>query len=258
MRTLAAPLGEINAEAWLRAQYSKSPPVASASPAAGRIQGLAGDALDFEVVSSWPRDVVTLRWYLDDAEIFAARDTTQYRLNADGGTHRVRVDATDTTGRIRAPGAAESRFSRSWTVSPDPVVVAGKAALEAVGVAEWLQMRVDQSGHSVAGRVAAEGLPLPGPTPRGDWEYALLDDGGQVVARGTFADPRLVQGPMPLPGEAQPGHRAAVLPFGHYLIALPRDATPRKLRIGPVAARQEKLGEAGSVPGAIELLLDAP
>ncbi len=257
MRTLSAPLGEVNAEAWLRAQYREVPPVISASPQSAQVRGLSGDTLDFEIVSPWPRSVVDWRWFLDDVEVASARHLARYRFVTDGLVHRVRVEAGDVSGRIRAPGATESRFSRSWTVSPDPVPME-KAGLTPLQARQWLQMRVDASGHSLLARIP-DGVAMPRLTTRSartDWQYSLLDDAGQVIAQGALDDPRRVYGPLPLPGESSAGHELAVLPAGHYLIGIPQGAAARKMRLAPSVATLRKTN-SGSLPGAIEIDLDA-
>jgi hypothetical protein len=256
MRTLAAPLGEVNGEAWLRAQYRKAPPVSAVSPEGPQVLALSGDNIEFGIVSRWPRSVVALRWFLDDVEVATARNDSRYRFAADGLVHRVRVEATDVTGRIRAPDATDSRFTWTWTVSPDEIRVE-KARPRAPEATEWLQMRVDRNGHALLGRVTTPGIALPSARARGDWRYSLLDESGQVLAQGQFDDPRVVHGPLALPGESHASHELAVLPEGHYLLGIPGAVTARKLRIAPTAANAEKLN-SGSLPGVVEISLDSP
>lgn len=255
MRTLAAPLGEVNGEAWLRAQYRRAPPVSAVSPEATQVRALAGDPVDFEIVSQWPRPLVEVRWFVDDIEAIDARDQSRFRYTADGQRHGVRVEAADVSGRIRAPTATEARYSRTWTVSPEAPVEKARPSLPLT--TDWLQMRVDHTGHSIQARVSTKAMNLPGVRGNGDWRYELLDAAGDVIAQGQLDDPRFVRGPMALPGESQTNHEPAILPVGHYLIGVPAEAPARRLRISPMAANREKL-DSGSLPGVVEILLDSP
>jgi hypothetical protein len=262
MRTLEASIGEVNAEAWLRAQYRALPPVSEVSPAAGQVRGVAGQTLDFEVVSAWPRQVVSLRWFVDGSEVLGARDATTFRFTADGGDHRVEVRACDASGQIRATDAHEAESAHGWTVSPTTPPAAQKAARKP-GAVSWLRMRVDAGGHTLKGWQpgAASGAAnsrissANGP----DWRYTLLDEGGAQIAAGDITDPRIVRTALSAPGEPHAGHATAVLESGDYLIGVPSGVMPRKLRIAATAAGKQKLGWAGVVPaGTIELTLDVP
>ncbi len=53
MRTLEGPIGEVNAEAWLRALYRAVPPIRAAYPEQRFVSGLAGTDVEFEIVSPW-------------------------------------------------------------------------------------------------------------------------------------------------------------------------------------------------------------
>ncbi len=120
MRTLDAPVGEVNGEAWLRALYRAVPPLHAAYPAQPAVTGLAGDQLTFDVVSSWPGDVVSVRWWLDGAEVESARDSRRYVFATDGGAHEVRAQLQDRTGLIRDPLAREQTGEFKWSVSTGP------------------------------------------------------------------------------------------------------------------------------------------
>ena len=54
MRTLGGAMGEVNAEAWLRALYRAVPPVSAAYPGQRVVTGHAGDWVEFEIASPWP------------------------------------------------------------------------------------------------------------------------------------------------------------------------------------------------------------
>ena len=107
MRTLEGPVGEVNAEAWLRALYRAIPPIRAAYPEQRVVPGLAGTDVEFEIVSPWSPELMTVRWFVDGNEIEQARGSYFYRLHADGSRHEVRVTIEDCTGSIRAPDARE-------------------------------------------------------------------------------------------------------------------------------------------------------
>ena len=72
MRTAgAARLGEVNAEAWLRAMYRAVPPVSAAYPAQRVVAGPAGATVEFEIVSPWPPELMAVRWFVDGLEVDA-------------------------------------------------------------------------------------------------------------------------------------------------------------------------------------------
>ncbi len=258
MRTLEAPIGQVNAEAWLRAQYRALPPLSGVLPSLTQVQGLAGETLEFSVVSAWPREAVSLRWFVDGVEDTDARDASSYRFATDGGVHEVGIQARDITGRIRAPDAHEAESAHTWRVTPDAPGGVGKGSIR-YAAASWLRIRTDGTGHSLLGRETA------GPAARiqvheeADWQYTLLAEDDSVLATGRIADPRIVRSTLSAPGEPQAGHAMTVLESGHYLIGVPPGTEPRKLRIAATAAGMEKLGSRGLAPGAaIEISLDAP
>jgi hypothetical protein len=258
MRTLEAPLGEVNAEAWLLAQYRALPPLSRVSPAVNQALGLAGETLEFSVVCPWPRGAVSLSWNVDGVEVVAARDSTSYRFSADGGTHRVEVRARDITGRIRAPEVSPHLAAHAWLVSSENPAETEKSARPPTPL-YWLKLRVDATGHAVVGRQAAG--PSFGTWTRHDdpdWRYDLLGEDGAVIATGSAHDPRLTRSALSPPGHPQAGHTRAMLASGHYFIGVPRGLAPRKLRISSSAAAQEKPGGAARVAGGIEIELDQP
>jgi hypothetical protein len=259
MRTLGAPIGEVNTEAWLRAQYRVLPPISSVLPAAASLRGLSGEQLEFSIVSAWSDQVIDVRWFVDGVEHEAARGARAFHLAADGGTHEVRVVARDASGRIRAPDAAEAGSSHGWAISPS-APAAGKADT-AQGVGRWLLMRVDATGHTLVSQTAAGGSRIAATGVTGspaDWQYALLDDTGAAVVSGQIEDPRRVTTAMSAPGEPHAGHGSGLLESGHYLIGVPRGVSVQKLRIAATAAGNSKLGLAGAAPAAIEIPLDPP
>jgi hypothetical protein len=260
MRTLESPLGEVNAEAWLRAQYRALPPVSRVSPAVTNVLGAAGETLEFSVVSPWPREVVALSWFVDGIEMLDARDAPVFHFAADGGDHQVEVRARDVSGRIRAPDAAESRAAHVWRVSAD-VPAAGEKSARAPGTSaqpdSWVRIRVDALGH----RVLARGVPDPrsaAPVGLGepDWSYSLLDEDGAVIASGVTHDPRIWRSTVSAPGQPQAGHVHTRLESGIYHVGIPRGLAPRKLRITAFAAAQEKSAVGSAAQDAIEIDLD--
>jgi hypothetical protein len=260
MRTLSAPIGEVNAEAWLRAQYRALPPLSAVTPAAAQVRGLAGETVEFSVVSPWSREVVSLQWFVDGAEISAARDASSFRFAADGGMHEVEVRARDVSGRIRAPDAGEAQGIHNWRVSPSAPAAVQKASRE-TGATSWLRVRVDAAGHTVLGWQPGPAFQSARIAPPGeaDWQYTLLDASGASLASGDIVDPRVTRTALSAPGQPHAGHVTAVLESGDYLVGIPPGTSPRKLRIAATAAGQEKLGWAGvGSSGPIEISLDPP
>jgi hypothetical protein len=258
MRTLEAPLGEVNAEAWLLAQYRALPPLSQVSPPVEQALGLAGETLEFSVVCPWPREAVSLSWHVDGVEVVAARDATSYRFSADGGVHRVEVRAHDVTGRIRAPELSAHLAAHSWRVSSDNPAGTEKSMRSRPPI-YWLKLRVDSAGHTVIGR--QEAGPSVGTWARHDdpdWRYTLLGADGEVIATGSAHDPRLSRSALSPPGQPQAGHARAMLASGRYFIGVPAGLAPRKLRISASAAAQEKPGGAATPSGEVEIDLDQP
>jgi hypothetical protein len=256
MRTLEAPLGEVNAEAWLRAQYRALPPLARVSPAVNQTLGIAGETLEFSVICPWPREAVSLQWYVDGVEVPEARDSSSFHFPADGGNHRVEVRARDVTGRLRAPDVIQSLAEHAWQVSSDTPAAAEKSTRSSAPL-YWLKLRVDAAGHTVVGKEAAGPVHRTWTGHEGpDWHYALLGEDGEVIATGSAQDPRLTRSALSPPGDPQAGHARVRLESGHYFIGVPRGLTPRKLRISASGSTQEKPYGAGQGPGEIEIELD--
>lgn len=255
MRTLDAPMGEVNAEAWLRAQYRSLPPLTSASPAAGEVRGVEGQTVELSVATPWPRTAVALRWFVDGQEIAQARDSLSLRYAADGATHDIEVRARDLSGRIRAPGAAEAEGGYQWRISPSAPAVAHKAlGTQTGGGTErptvWLRLRVDASGHALLGRHGGlRAGAMLAPQGEADWRYTLLDAAGNALETGDIVDPRIVRTAMD-----GAGHSTVLLESADYLLGVPDGVTASKLRIAPTAAGAAKLSWAGIVSsGTIEL-----
>ena len=246
MRTLEGPIGEVNAEAWLRALYRAVPPIRAAYPEQRIVSGLAGTELEFEIVSPWPPALMTVRWFIDGSEIEQARGNYSYALRADGGRHDVRVTIEDCTGAIRASGAHEQTGAVAWTVSNEPGIAVSKALTRPARIGSWIRMRVDSSGHSVLGITPDEprrARAIGGADDSG-FDYALFDAGGAMLAAGKVADPRVVRGPMGSPGTPGLGHAIRTLPGGYYLIGIPEGADAHKLRIRKREASIEKAAPA--------------
>jgi hypothetical protein len=118
MRTLSRTMGEVNAEAWLLATYRSAGATYSSSPSDGSITATAGSNLQFAVRPSIGPPVQRITWLLNGVELPGSRDQTD--ISCCGsliGTHAVSVIVQDVTGNIRKPGAAESVFQRSWSIS---------------------------------------------------------------------------------------------------------------------------------------------
>ena len=233
MRTLDGALGEVNAEAWLRNMYRAVPPISAAYPARRIVAAPSGTAADFEIVSPWPRELMTVRWFVDDVEVPQARGAYRYGFTSDGAEHRVRVAIEDTSGGIRAPAATEHRAEASWQISNEPRKNVLKAEVGSARIGGWIRMRVDSAGHRVLGTEPVEprrALVAQNPSET-EFGYALFDASGAMLAEGEIADPRLVHGPLGLPGATQPGHAAATLPSGDYLIGIPEGTDARRMRI---------------------------
>jgi hypothetical protein len=242
MRTLEGAIGEVNAEAWLRALYRAVPPIRAAYPEQRSVAVLAGTVVEFEIVSAWSSRLMTVRWFLDGREIEQARGSYSYSLHADGARHDVRVEVQDGTGGIRMPGAHEHTGAVSWTVSNEPGSVVSKALPRPLRTAGWIRMQIDSSGHHVLGttsHVPRRPARLGGAVDSG-FEYALFDTQGAMLAAGSVADPRVVRGPLALPGAPGAGHVTRMLPGGYYLIGIPEGGDARKLRIRKLDASMEK------------------
>jgi IgA Peptidase M64 len=259
MRTLDAPVGEVNAEAWLRALYRAVPPLTSATPARPAVTGFAGDSLAFDVVSPWPQETVQVRWWVDGMEIESARDSRRYVFATDGGAHEVRAQVQDRTGLIRDPRAREQAGEFTWSVSGKPAATNDKAARTIEKVGGWIRMHVDSTGHTVMGTSTAEAR-VPrrlGAFQDRELEYTLVGADGLVLSQGRLADPRVIRGPMGPPGETPSGHEPGLLGSGDYLIGIPAGAGARRLRIRTMDGAVEKAApesKVGSPP--IEQWLD--
>jgi hypothetical protein len=262
MRTLQAPLGEVNAEAWLRAQYQALPPLSAVSPAGSQVQALSGETVQFSVVSEWPAGAVELRWQVDGVEVPGTVDASSFKLLADGLPHEVQVSARDVSGRIRAPEALEATARHLWRVSTDAPMAqtTGQKMASGTAATAWLEVRVDSAGHRLLARLEAPPVATASASPSGaDWQYSLLGADGQVLARGDIADPRIAWTALSAPGQPRAGHASALLDSGVYYVGIPRGASPRKLRIAATAAGKEKLGGSASLPAeTIELPPDSP
>jgi hypothetical protein len=210
------------------------------------VSGIAGTDVEFEIVSLWSPEVVTVRWFVDGSEIEQARDRYSYALRADGGRHDVRVTIEDCTGAIRMSGAHEQTGAVAWTVSNEPGITVSKAQAPPARIGSWIRMRVDSSGHSVLGITQGEtrrARTLGGSADSG-FEYTLFDAGGAVLAAGKATDPRVIRGPLASPGAPGAGHASRTLPIGYYLIGIPEGADAHKLRIRNQEASTEKTAPA--------------
>ena len=247
MKSLNGALGEVNAEAWLRALFRAVPPVSAAYPAHRVVAGRAGETVEFEIVSRWPSDLMATRWFVDGMEVEQARGTYRHALHADGDQHVVRVSIEDSSGRIRAPDAREHQGGVTWLVSNDSQIDAFKAQDESSRIGGWIRMRVDASGHSVLGLSTSEpqrGTEFRRSPDESKFEYALYDGGGAMLAEGRIADPRVVHGPLARPGAAEAGHHVLTLQSGYYLIGIPEGVDARRLRIRQPDGSMEKAAQS--------------
>jgi hypothetical protein len=263
MRTLQAPLGEVNAEAWLRAQYRALPPLSAVSPAGPQVQALSGETVQFSVVSEWPAGAVELRWQVDGLEVPGTVDAPSFKLLADGLPHEVQVSARDVSGRIRASEAVEATARHLWRVSADAPAAetTGQKMSPVTAPTAWLEVRVDSSGHRLLARLEAPPVAAGAvDRPAGShWQYSLLDDQDQVLARGDILDPRIAWTALSAPGQPHAGHAPALLDSGVYYVGIPQGASPRKLRIAATAAGMEKLGGSARLSAeTIELPPESP
>ena len=247
MRSLEGALGEVNAEAWLRALYRAVPPVSTAYPAQRVVAGPEGATLAFEIVSPWPAELMAARWFVDGVEVEQARGAYRYVMRADGGPHGVRVSIEDSSGGIRAPDAREHRGGAAWLVSGEPLLGALKAQIQSPRIGGWIRMRVDGAGHSVLGLSEIgpqRGVKAPGASDESDFEFALYDSGGAMLSEGWIADPRVVQGPLAPPGASEAGHAVRTLENGYYLIGIPEGVDARRLRIRRHDGSMEKAAQS--------------
>ena len=245
MRSLGGALGEVNAEAWLRALYRAVPPLGAAYPAQRTVTGLAGATIEFELVSPWPPEVMAVRWFVDGMEDDQAQGAYRYAFHADGGPHEVRVSIEDSSGGIRAPDAREQRAGVTWIVRNEAVPLLHKSQPQAAGTGGWIRMRIDPTGHSVLGSTA--GGPRRAAFLHGlassDFEYTIYDGAGLVLSKGWLADPREIHGPLAA-GEPETGHAMRTLPSGNYLIGIPAGVDARRLRIRRFDGSMEKAAQS--------------
>jgi hypothetical protein len=177
------------------------------------------------------------------------------------GSHTLRVDVADATGVIRLPGANESSATRSWDLNIDPNLTPGGAAPGKVLPAKreaalFIRARVDEAGHHVEDitRVrgpANKGLPRPAEAGAA-FHFEITDAAGTILSMGEVADPRLMRGPMPLPGEGTFGHAMVRQASATYLIRVPDVANMRYLRIGSASPAVSK-ARAADAPQVIDL-----
>ena len=99
------------------------------------------------------------------------------------------------------------------------------------------------SGHSVLGVIAVEPQPREIPARGRDAGARIraLRRRGHDDREGGIDDPRVIHGPLPLPGEPETGHALQTLESGDYLIGIPEGADARRLRI----RRSEVDGKGG-------------
>ena len=245
MRTLGGAMGAVNTEAWLRALYRAVPPVSAAYPGQRVVTGHAGEWVEFEIASPWPAELLSIRWFVDGVEVESERGPYGHILLADGLRHEVRVSIEDDSGAIRDPAAREQKSSVIWTVSNERQVDARKAQLQPPRIGGWIRMHVDSSGHSVVGVIPVEPqlARFPRAAAEPELEYALYDGEGMMIAKGGIADPRVIHGPLPRPGEPETGHALRTLESGDYLIGVPDGADARRLRIRR-SGSMEKAGQS--------------
>jgi hypothetical protein len=185
---------------------------------------------------------MTVRWFVDGAEVAQARGAYRHELLGDGVEHRVRVTVEDTSGSIRAPAANEHRGEVVWRVSATAGKDMQKAQVGPARIGGWIRMQVDATGHRVLGTLPAE----PQRVARGyaqaesDMGYALYDGNGAMLAEGPVGDPRLVHGPLAPPDAPVAGHAVGTLQSGYYLIGIPEGVDARKLRIRRSDGSMEK------------------
>jgi hypothetical protein len=242
MKSLDGELGEVNAEAWLRSLYRAVPPLSAAYPARHAVGAPAGADLDFEIVSPWPRELMTVRWFVDGVEMAQSADPYRQVFRSDGGAHDIRVTIEDTSGRIRAPAANEQRGAYSWRVSGTARNETLKADVAQPRIGGWIRMHVDSSGHSVLGTTPADPQRIPAAyaRPESAFGYTLYDGSGAMLGEGLVADPRQVSGPLGLPGEPVAGHAVGTMPDGDYLIGIPEGVDARRLRIRRLDGSMQK------------------
>ena len=109
MRSLDGAIGEVNAEAWLRALYRAVPPVSAAYPAQRSWPAPRVRRSTFEIVSPWPPELMAVRWFVDGVEVEQARGAYRHAFHADGGQHEVRVSIEDSQRQHPRPGRARAQ-----------------------------------------------------------------------------------------------------------------------------------------------------
>lgn len=122
-----------------------------------------------------------------------------------------------------------------------------------------IRVRIDGTGHHVEevrrlARVAKHG-DSRSRSAQDTFAYTVTDAQGQVIAAGRSADPRVLRGPLPLPGEPPAGHAVARTRTGSFVIEVPDVAAVRYLRIdkAPTAA-----GKSRKLDAAVQVIDLAP
>jgi VCBS repeat-containing protein len=264
MRNLEGALNSVHAEAWTRSLYRHVSPILGSSPAPGALTLATDERRTFGVLRAFAGDVESVRWYLDGNEVVAARDNDHLECcTAIAGSHTLRVDVADSTGVIRLPDATEGIATRSWDLTIDPNLAPGgvaQPAAKAVPVERedrwFIRVRVDEAGHHVEdiARVsgAVKGAQLPAGAGAGAFHFEITDTGGAILSAGEVADPRIMRGPLPLPGERTVGHAWIRQTSGSYIIQVPDAKGMRYLRIGSATPAVSKM-QAGNAFQVIDL-----
>lgn len=256
MRSSLAGMTVVHAEAWTRSIYRRIGPIVGSTPTEAALTLAADERRAFGVERRFPASVQAVRWYLDGQEVDSARDAGQMMCCAGiTGTHVLRVDVNDISGVIRVPDATESRASRSWNLTIDPnlgAAVQPRKLVQPEPAGELvIRMRVDESGHHVEGisrvKGGASARHAPSPVNRADanFQFTVTDESGRALVTGDLGDPRVLRGPLPLPGEGEDSHAQLETAAAYYLIRAPEFAAIRYLRVEPRAGVLNKTGPAG-------------
>jgi len=114
MRQYAQPFGPVNSEQWVLGVYRAADVVRDFQPQLLSIDMNAGDTQRFSVTPYFPDDVQSVSWYFDGQRVRAADDARLFEVTPGLGTHRVRLEVGDVSGRIRIDPPHEGYFDWEW------------------------------------------------------------------------------------------------------------------------------------------------
>lgn len=114
MRQYAQPFGPVNAEQWVLGVYRAADVVRDFQPQLLSIEVAAGDTQRFSVSPYFSEDVQSVSWFFDGQRVRAADGARRFEVTPGRGVHRVRLEVSDISGRIRIDPPHEGYFDWEW------------------------------------------------------------------------------------------------------------------------------------------------